>query len=234
MRGSKGQNAAAAYRAKVLATGPIAYWPLNETSGAVATCLVNAAQNGAYTGVTLANVADPTGAGVAPYWDGLNDYCNVYTATLAAALSKTTGTMLLWAKRPNPPGWDLANIADLFRPVFVNTSNTLGISKVNAAAWWEYMQGATVVRRTDTPATDAWLCLACTWSTVADEFLAFKNGAQVSTTGTGLVAPSGALSKAVIGARDTTATRPWQGWIAHVALWNTALAPATIATLAVP
>ena len=43
------------YNEKVLRTGPIAYWPQDETSGTVARCLVNPAQNGTYTGVTLAN-----------------------------------------------------------------------------------------------------------------------------------------------------------------------------------
>jgi len=44
----------------------------------------------------------------------------------------------------------------------------------------------------------------------------------------------GALSAAntVIGAQSTGATSPWDGKIAHCAIWNRALAPAEIAALA--
>ena len=66
----KGQNAAAAYRAKVLATSPIAYWPLNEASGAVAVCLNDSDLNGSYSGPTLANAAGPFAPDMAPYFDG--------------------------------------------------------------------------------------------------------------------------------------------------------------------
>ncbi|NIV37784.1 MAG: hypothetical protein GWN58_52745, partial [Anaerolineae bacterium] len=37
---------AGGYIGKVLGTGPIAYWPLNEGSGASAHCEINPAQNG--------------------------------------------------------------------------------------------------------------------------------------------------------------------------------------------
>ena len=36
------------YSGRILATNPIAYWPLNETTGTAAVCPVNAAMNGTY------------------------------------------------------------------------------------------------------------------------------------------------------------------------------------------
>ena len=50
--GSDGAAPGASYVSKVLSYSPIAYWALDEASGA-AVCRVNAAQNGTHTAVTL-------------------------------------------------------------------------------------------------------------------------------------------------------------------------------------
>ena len=60
---------------KVLDYRPIAYWPQWESAGSAARCLVNTAQNGAYTGVTLGQPGAVDGD-LCPYYDGANDYTN--------------------------------------------------------------------------------------------------------------------------------------------------------------
>ncbi|GAI14148.1 unnamed protein product, partial [marine sediment metagenome] len=79
-----GAGGVLAYDDKVLGMDPIAYWPLSETSGLVANCLVNPAQNGVYTGVTLGQPGIGDG-NTAPYFDGTNDYVDVLTAAFIAA-----------------------------------------------------------------------------------------------------------------------------------------------------
>jgi len=94
---------APAYWERVMATDPIAYWPLWETSGTVARCLINPAQNGAYN----SNVSGwPPGPGIgdgntAPFFDGTNDYVNPFSVTFRGRFNGAEGTVMIWAKVAN-------------------------------------------------------------------------------------------------------------------------------------
>ena len=219
------------YNDLVLGTGPIALWMQDENAGGVARCSVNPAQNGTYVGVTLAN--DNTGpfGTPAPYWDGANDSNNVFTPAFAAAFDINQGTILIWAKREAPPGWQPINTAYLFQPHFVNSSNVIGIAKLNATPKWVYQQGANIVSHLQAEASADWICWALSWSIALDEFRPYRNGAQQVATKNGLIAPVGAMTLACIGATSPAPAAVWQGWIGHVAVWDRALPPATIASL---
>ena len=229
---------AGGYAAKVLGTGPIAYWPLDEGSGAVARCLVNPAQNGAYTGVTLANDATGPFGTPAPYFDAANDEVDVYSAALAAAFDGAVGSIAVWAKVSAVGVWtDLAtrmvmqlrvdanNYVRVYRDGTDNEMRMLfrsggGNSNVNIAPI----------------APTGWEHYAITWDKAANQMKAYYQGAQFDVTQGIAVAWAGALAanNCFIGAGDAGPLFVWDGYIAHPALWDRALGAGEIATLANP
>lgn len=227
------------YIDKVLGYGPIAYWPLNESSGTVAQCLVNPAQNGTYN----SDVSGwPPGTGIgdgntAPFFDGANDFINIYSATLAAAFNGAAGTVACWAKVVNVGAWtdtvtrktvtlrvDGSNF--VYCPHKKNTNNTY-LAQYNAAGTLEAVQTA---GHTDV----TWMHLAMTWDKAAEQMKAFKSGSQEGATQVALGIWAGALSatQTVIGARNTAISDPWHGWIQHPGVWDTVLTQPQIADLA--
>ena len=97
---------AASYVSRVLGFGPIAYWPLYESSGTTAACLVNAAQNGTYSAdVSLWPPGPGIGDGnTAPEFDGATEWVNIDTAALVAAFNGAEGSFLIWARVFNVGG----------------------------------------------------------------------------------------------------------------------------------
>lgn len=82
------------YIDRVLATDPIAYWPLDERFGSVAYDLVSGrvtgAKYGAHVGVTLGERGIGDG-GTAGLNDGINDYTNISSPDLAGAEELVNG-----------------------------------------------------------------------------------------------------------------------------------------------
>lgn len=221
------------YMDKVLSYAPIAYWPLAEASGTAAVNYgtLGTDANGAYTGVDLANAIGPDGVNSAPYFDGTNDYVNVLTNAFKGAIAPAIGTIMVWIKRPADPGWN-ASDADYFVEFrFSSSSYVIRIYKSNATIVFRYQSGATVVTLSATESSTDWLHLALTWTVAGNELKAYRNGSQLGTTKTGLVAPTGDLSLATIGALDLNPNNPWLGHLAHVAVWTSVLTAAQIADL---
>jgi len=74
------------YLDKALSVEPanlIGLWLQNEASGAVSVDSSGHAHHGAYTGVTLGQPGVPGMGYTCPFYDGLNDYNNIYSAGLA-------------------------------------------------------------------------------------------------------------------------------------------------------
>ena len=217
------------YIAKVLRYAPIAYWPLNETSGTVAHCLVNGAQNGTYSSDVSAM---GTGMGIgdgntAAYFDGANDYCNIYTATFDAAFNGATGSAIIWCRVNAAGTWtdgagryalNLRQNNDnqyVFRKSTVN--NVLNIDA-------EAGNGAITFTSAANTTTD-WIMLGLTWSDSnnADEAKSYQNGSQFNVTSAALNAWAvGGLAAAntMIGAINNTPVVPWHGWLAHAAVFD--------------
>jgi len=227
------------YINRVLATNPIAYWPLNETAGNTAVCQVNAAQNGTYArNVTLMG----TGAGIAdgnaaPTFDGTNDFVNIYTAALAAAFNGATGSALIWFRVANVGIWTDATQRFLFylysdannryRAQRVITNSRLQATGIAGA-------GACTVNR-DGLADTGWMPVVITWSdgANADELIYYYNGVAVAAPCATMNNWAGALAAAftLIGAGTNVPTLVWHGWLSHMAVWDTVLPPATITEL---
>ena len=226
------------YIDEVLALGPIAYWPLDETAGAVAHCEVNPAQNGTAVGVTWAS--DNTGpfGTPAPYFDGANDYVDIFSAALTAAIDVNTGSLMIWLRRENPPGWNAGDSDGIVRLQFVNSSNVITIYKLNTALEWRYQQGASIatVNTVQGAADDAWMCAVMTWEDIVTRDLhAYKDGVEdAGSPANPTTSPVGAFSMAVIGALSLVPANVWQGWVAHVAIADRVWSQSEITALANP
>ena len=225
------------YTKKVLGYSPIAYWPLYETSGVVAECLVNTAQNGTATGVTWANDATGPFGTPAPYFDGANDYVNIYSAVFNTALNRDSGTIHLWMFADN---W--ANVATRYAVnLSIDANNWLDIRKngANAIRFTAKCNGAFNSYNYAVPAGERsiWLPIAMTWNWggVNTEVKCYvrtdlKNTFNCAGQLTGNLSNTGT----VIGASSTGPGSVFSGWEAHTAVWDRVLAQPAITDLANP
>ena len=230
---------AAGYIAKVKSYNPIAYWPLNETTGSTAVCQVNTAQNGTYTGVTLGQtVTDASGVSfICPLFDGANDFANIYTTTFRDAFDGAEGTAMIWARVYNVGVWTDGN-NHVMGTLRVDANNQIFLKKDNTNNRKELVYEAGNVTETGVETGLAiidWMQLFLTWSATTDEVKQYRDGSQVGITLTVLGAWAGQLvnTNTIIGSFDTGPTNPWYGWLAHCAVWDTILTQPQIADLAV-
>ena len=212
---------------KVLALGPIAYWPLTETSGTVAHCLVNPAQNGTYS----SNVATwPVGAGIgdgntAPIFDGANDWVQAFSATLAAAWAAncpTTGAVMIWTKAANLGMWtdgaihypcefaDLVNFDQIYNRKL--DPSQLQMRHITNG-------GLNVQTRLDNPENaTAWVLRVISWNSVAGRVTFYRN------TNVLLQGPpnalAGTITAAQIGNRADGGVSRWHGPLANCAIFG--------------
>jgi hypothetical protein len=230
----------APYSQRILATAPIAYWPLSETAGAVAQCLVNSAQNATAVGVTWNNALGPDGLNGAPLFDGANDYISILTAAFQAVFNGATGSQMIWAKVANAGVWTDGS-ARYPMKVVLNNFNGYSLLKALANNTLEASMkaGSGVFNPTHSPfSATTWFQMACTWSDSNndDEAKWFINGTQYGGTSANLNAwLGGALlgTYTKIGAgSDLGPASVWNGWLAHGVVWDYVLSPGTIAALA--
>lgn len=225
------------YNDLVMGTGPIAYWPLDETAGTVARCLVNPAQNGTYS----SDVSTwPVGVGIgdgytALVFDGVNDYVDVFSATLAAALNGDAGTMLAWGQAA-AGAWTDAALRTIFYTIDTLDSNEYVLvrkSNVNNTMQYRYRSGAALQTVTTAGHADtAFVCWGITWDKTADEVKAWKAGAQDGATQNGLGVWAGGVDTAYIGSGAGPPNNPWHGGLARVILYDRVLPTAEILNLA--
>lgn len=220
----------------LLSLSPIAYWKLDETSGSTAFDSSGNGFDGTYSGVTLAAATGPDGA-PAPSFDGVNDYVNVYSAGLASAFNPAEGTIVAWARVASSAIWTDGAVRRVIN-LETNTNNRLHITRTTANGQMQFFY------RTNTSFTQSvslaglspvtYMHYGQTWSSSANEFKAYYGGSQTGSTQSGLSTWAGSLSSTAtnIGIQFTSGTSPWHGSIAHVALFDYALSPAQIATLA--
>jgi hypothetical protein len=227
------------YDGKVLGTSPIAYWPLWETSGLVANCLVNSAQNGTYTGVTLGQPGIGDG-NTAPFFDGTNDFVSIFSAAFNLAFNGSEGTYAGWFKVANAGVWTDGTTRYTFVLLQDVTDRIYGsrIGGINNQINHIYAAGGvTKTRGVAGLSFINWMHWAITWSAAADEMKTYLNGIQQGATLNGLgVWAGGPLdpTQTLIGARTNAPATLWHGYAAHNAVWATALPQPTILSLATP
>lgn len=225
------------YARKVLATKPIAYWPLNEQSGAVARCLVNPAQNGTYVGVDLGQPGIGDGW-TAPYFDGANDYCNVYSIRLRDTFPYAIGSLMVWFRMAEGAWADATDRQVLsFREGGAN----------GVYVWKSPNVGRLILRFRSTTgilssiingntSTD-WMNAIMTWSLNTP---AAGGAAQHYLDGIALNPPPDASIErfglvdsiyTCIGALYTAPSQVMHGHVAHCAVWSKVLSAAEVAYL---
>jgi len=226
------------YYQKVLRTQRdylLAYWMQAEPSGSVALDTSGNSRTGAYTGVDLGQAGIGDGK-TCPWFDGVNDYNNVYSTSLRDAFNGAEGSVACWAKVNSAAVWTDGVERFIVRFRTDGASNVL-IEKnaINNQIQWEYRAADTVQSRVSTVYNlNTWLHLALTWSKSGDVVRAYGNGEQVGADMTGLGIWAGELLgwASLIGAFVTTPGAVWHGWLAHVPVWSIALTGAEVANLA--
>ncbi len=223
------------YAEKVLSYGPIAYWPLWELSGVTAQCLVNPAQNGTYTGVILANAVAPDGS-VCPFFDGINDLVNIYSAALNTAFDPDEYTIAIWAKFFNVGVWTDGLLRNAIYLEADGTNLTaIRKSATNNRILFDALRGGVnSSRRRDGETTTGWMHWALTVSKTDDEHKAYYNGIQEGVTINGLGNWAGALKnlRCAIGSRRSTPSQPFHGWLAHAVVFDRVLNTTEVFSLA--
>ena len=229
------------YSGKVLGTAAanlIGYWPMWETAGAVADNLEGtAARDGAYTGVTLANSTGPDGQPVG-LWDGVNDYCNIYSTSLRDVFNGDEGTMSIWVKARNAAVWDDSAFRRFFmlkadannEYMFLKHGNVTPGSQI----YNSMRAGANTELVLHPTASTAWFNMISTWSKSGNAVKLFIDGVQSGSTQSGLESWAGNLASetVVIGASNNSASDPWNGWLAHAAIWTTPLSDGQVLSVA--
>ena len=215
--------------AAILARSPIAYWKLDETSGAVAADSSGNGRNGAYSasGLTLGGSFAPF---VAPTFDGTNGIVNLYSVSIVGVTPTATGSIVLFARAGDTASRAAILIGSGSQPVeqirIARTGVALRTGERND------LGGAKVATESAALTVDLWEPLALTWG--AGVIRLYRNGVEVAT-GSGTFNPwfgGPSTSRWVVGgiATNSTANR-WLGQIAHVALFSTVLSAADIAAI---
>lgn len=229
------------YRRKILSYGPIAYWMLAEAAGGVAYDEVtdpnhlDINQSGDHVGVTLGQPGIGDGR-TCPFYDGANDYTDIYSAILNGAFDGAEGTALAWLKVFNAGVWIDGAARNAVRLHGTTATNLVAFRKDTTSnqVTLRYIAGGTIKDVVIAVSAISWIALGLTWSASADEIRGYLNGVQQGATLTGLGTWAGVLSttEVCIGAADTIPQAVTHGYVAHSALWDSALAPAIMADLA--
>lgn len=226
------------YAGKVLAVAPanlLAYWPLAESSGAVATDESGNARNGSYSNTTLGVTGIGDGRTAAQF-NGTTSFANIYSTSLNAAWIGGSFTIAMWLKVAAASVWTDGTTR---RPLYISVDNNNRIfverSTVNNRLDVVYIAGSTNDTKSLTGLSlTGWFHLAVTINKVADTGLVYLNGVQQGAALSTLGTWAGALSatRTTVGASSTVPAEVWNGQIADVGLWNVPLAAAQIASLA--
>ncbi len=225
-----------AYQKYIIATSPIAYWPLNEISGAVAVNYgtLGTAANGSYTAVTLAQTPAP-GGGLAPSFDGATSLCEIDSVALSGAFSGLLCTISIWFRVSGVGVWtdgtadaaitllaDMNNYVQIVNPGVPNNS-IIAANVMGGAAGSENIPGFVGA---------GWYMFTMTYSDAADEGKSFVNGVQAGGThaiGTWVGALAG--TNTCIGSESNAGSNFWNGYLAHATIWSKVLTPTEILAL---
>lgn len=225
-----------AFYSKVVATTPITYWPLWETTGTTATDLMGLSDATYVNGVSLNNILGPDGTNNAPLFNGSNNYVNLYKAALAAAFSGAAGSVLIFSKIASAALTDGSEHHCFRLRVDVNNHVSVYKTTTNNSYSLTYSAGGTAKTVTVNTSSTNWLQLVITWDInagVDGEVKAYLNGAQTGSTLTALGTWAGSLNAntTVMGSLNTTPLGPWSGHLAHMAIWTRAITSDEVAAL---
>jgi hypothetical protein len=219
------------YISKVLGYSPIAYWPLNEAAGAsVAVCNVDAAQNGTPTDTTFANILGPDGVNNAPRFDASRSYIDISTAALNTSFNGREGAVSMWINLPAAT-WSVTGYRYAFE-IYRGADNSIQLYKAYAADQFGFVYEANNVgvayTKTGITSDDTWVHVGMRWSDTGNLVEYFWNGVEIGSSQDAMNESFGtdAISNAKIS--QNSAAESIDGWIAHVALFNTPVSDAVM------
>lgn len=190
-----------------------------------------------HTGVTVGQSAT-SALGLAVGYDGLNDYTDGYSIELNSSFDPIKGTFLCFAQVNDASVWTDGVDRRIIKWSDSAPSDNLTIRKATGNNTFDFFYITNVgnvvtVQHTPFNPTDYFL-LAMTWDTVADEFKAYINDAQVGTTQSGFVpwATNFGPADVTIGAKDNIPSNVWDGTLTHQLLLRETLSLQTIAQIA--
>lgn len=189
---------------------------------------------GAPTAVTFgaAGVGDRR---TAASFDGITSLANIHTQSTEDVFSGSEGTIVAWAKVSGAGVWADGTVRRIFQ-FRADSSNQIlfGRTATNDRLIAQYTAGGTSEFVALDGLSDVdYMPLAISWSATNDQVKAYKDGAQAGSTQAGLGTFAGALNNAttLIGALNSAPANVWDGSIAHVAIWRTALTGAQITAI---
>jgi len=222
------------YAKLVLATAPadlVAYWPLSEGSGSVVNDESGHGLAGSYSGALLGQAGIGDGR-TCPWFDGVNDNCNVFSAGLASAWDWSEFSVAQWVRMNAASVW--SDGANRNWVVLSGGNNYLWLRKISTAnmiqvcaqyngtgRWIQYDIGAGI--------GGDWFHV-CLTSKAGSASYRYVDGATAIFWATVPSPSSDALTAATI----ASASSCHHGWLAHVALWGCELTAAQVAALAAP
>ena len=220
---------------RILNTAPanlLTLWPLTETSGSVAYDISGNARHGTHSGPTLASISGPDGQ-PAPYFDGVNDYTNIYSTSLRDAFNGAEGSCIVWAKIPTAVWTDATKRVML--ELRADDDNRVSLFKATTSnrlqAFYEAGNVLENVLLSSITTTD-WFFLGLTWSATADEASLYSSIAATNTkTVLGTWVGNFGATTTIIGATNNTPSFPFKGYLSNVALWDVALTASQMAAL---
>ena len=224
------------YAERVLSYGPIAYWPLWDTAGVIATELVNSpAQDGTYLNAPL--LGQPgIGDGNTSVWFNVgNDCVDIYSVAFDGVFNGQEGSCMIWLKVNGAAVWTDGTLRrTLCLHVDANNWAIMNKDSVNNQLLFNYKSGGVSKNRTHAITSTDWIHTAMTWSLTANELKCYVNGVQAGATINGLGAWAGPLNpvKTLIASFSFAGANPFHGWLAHGVVFGSALPQPIIADLA--
>lgn len=222
----------ASYKSAVMATSPVAYWPLTEAGAGPATNLINS-QKAFYNNITQAS-PNVFGDGNAAVFDGTSSYVAT-TGTKPVLDTSASFTTSAWVELSATPG--TGNYEVLSQDG--NTASSFMFGYLHSCScWWAYQPGSdsvnvggpTLQSPDNTAQIGRWTHLALAYDATAQTMTFYVNGASVGSANTVGWTSSGAFT---IGRAkyNGNAVDYFPGVISDVAVSRQALSAKAVATL---
>lgn len=224
---------------RILAAGPVAYWPLDETAGGTANDNTATGADGTNYNLTIGEPG--VGDGGTSYLFENNVASCVYfdagpLAALNGVFNGAEGSLIAWIRLP-VEFWTDGDGHVMFH-FYADVDNNIRLYKqgaVDGRLMFVYRAGGVdSTIQLDGNSQVGWLRVGMTWSATADEFRAyFGSGEVAGSPATGLGVWAGALDGllTVLGANARVAGNGCGSWEAHIALWDAPQTEATIISL---
>jgi len=218
------------YYGRVLADGPVAFWPLDDLNPSVVSDISGHAQNGTITGgVTLGQIGILATETPCMKFDGSTGYVNIpHSSTLAVSGPWTLEAWVFATTEPTGCGiiTQAYNNTDVIYEIGVGMSAASGNSEFGVGFYTTANLWATAYASTTFP-TNTWVYAVGVWT--GTELIAYLNAQQVATASPSFSPADGGLPFYVGRRHDTAGTvNFWPGLIQAAAIYPYALSASQV------